>query len=413
MKYNITYLKVPTFDLDWLTIPIDNDNDENVILLPGGGGSTKSGVKNQVQIMREITKGGDKYALVQSLETDNDNSSSLCSGISTGEINSHTIICVILCKLCRLYEVTIDKENKKFNFNQVGEFQADFADDAAVNCSIIIPSGMIITGGDDGICRIWEVDSSEKVWKITMDVELKGHTGPIMAMSLHSSLPILATASKDGSCKVWNLKTEKILFNIPPIDGLATPMPAVSPNNTPSKNTIECRGCAFTKNGTSLLTIQSPRRGSTSLIMWNFEDDAISDTSNGNVDDVVSPVPVKVVVACKVPATKLTISESGDYIAVGAADGSVSIFSGINLRKISSKVLHDLPITGLKFSPVTNIIASCSADNKCSVAKISTYSSIFVFLFTLFTILIVLMLLYISYGTFSIHFNSILKDQEL
>jgi len=407
MKYNITYLKVPTFDLDWLSIPIDNNNDESVILLPGGGGSTKSGVKNQVQIMRDLTK-CDKYTLEQSLETDNDISSSLCSGISTGEINSHSVICAILCKFCRLYEVTIDKDKKSFNFNQVGEFQADFADDAAVNCSIIIPSGMIITGGDDGICRIWEVDSSEKVWKITMDVELKGHTGPIMAMSLHSSLPILATASKDGSCKIWSLETEKILFNIPPIDGLGG-LPAASPSNTPTKSSIECRGCAFSKSGASLLTIQSPRRGSTSLIMWNFEDAA----SAGNDNGVVSPVPIKVVVASKVPATKLAISESGDYIAVGASDGSVSIFSGANLRKISSKVLHDLPITGLKFSPVANIIASCSADNKCSIARISTYSSIFVLFFTLLSILVAILLLYISYSTFSIHFNSILKDKEL
>ena len=170
MKYNITYLKVPTFDLDWLTIPIDNDNDEHAILLPGGGGSTKSGVKNQVQIIRETSKGSDKYAVAQGLETDSDISSSLCSGISTGEINSHNVICVTLCKFCRLYEVTIDKEKSNFNFNQVGEFQADFAEDAAVNCSIIIPSGMIITGGDDGICRIWDVNSSEKVWKITIYV---------------------------------------------------------------------------------------------------------------------------------------------------------------------------------------------------------------------------------------------------
>ena len=27
MKYNTTYLSVPIFDLDWLTLPIENDND--------------------------------------------------------------------------------------------------------------------------------------------------------------------------------------------------------------------------------------------------------------------------------------------------------------------------------------------------------------------------------------------------
>ena len=166
MKYNTTYLSVPIFDLDWFTLPIENDNDYNGLLLSGGGGSTKSGVKNQIQIMREISKDSDKYEAIQQLETDNEKNSSLCSGVSSGEINSHSIICVTIVNLCRIYKVSTksneDKTANKTNqlyFTQVGEFVADFATEASVNCSIIIPSGMIITGGDDSICRIWDVNT--------------------------------------------------------------------------------------------------------------------------------------------------------------------------------------------------------------------------------------------------------------
>lgn len=436
MKYNTTYLSVPIFDLDWLTLPIENDNDYNGLLLSGGGGSTKSGVKNQIQIMRETSKGGDKYEAVQQLETDSDSNSRLCSGVSSGEINSHSSICVTIVNLCRIYKVStksnsneeqnVNKTNNNDNnsskssnknnqlyFTQVGEFVADFATEASVNCSIIIPSGMIITGGDDSICRIWDVDTSNKNWEITLSVELKGHTGPIMALSLHSALPILATASKDGSCKVWNLRTEQILFNIPPLDGNAgLPSTVSSPSNTPTKNSIECRGCAFTKNGTSLITIQSPRRGSASLILWSFEDSGISNDKNASIE--VNPVPIRVVVASKVPAIKLAVSEDSDFIAVGISDGSISIFNGSTLKKISTKILFDLPVTGLKFSPVSNILAACSADRKCVVAKISTpYSTIFVLFFIIISILLVSFLLYISFYTFSIHLNFTLKDKEL
>ena len=421
MKYNTTYLSVPIFDLDWLTVPIENDNDYNGLLLSGGGGSTKSGVKNQIQIMREISKGGDKYEAVQQLETDSDSNSSLCSGVSSGEINSHSIICVTIVNLCRIYKVSTNtngeqKDTKKnqLSFTQVGEFVADFATEASVNCSVIVPSGMIITGGDDSICRVWEIASYDLNWEITLNVELKGHKGPIMALSLHSTLPILATASKDGSCKVWNLRANQILFDIPTLDGLAgLPSTVSSSSNSPTKNSIECRGCAFTKNGTSLITIQSPRRGAASLILWSFEDNGIEDSTNDGSE--VNPVPLKVIVASKVPAIKLAVSEDNEFIAVGISDGSVSIFNGA-LKKISTKVLFDLPVTGLKFSPVSNILAACSADRKCVIARISApYSTLFVLFFVIISILLVLFLLYISYSMFSIHLNLdfTIKGKEL
>lgn len=77
-------IKVPTFDLLWHDcLP---EAEENYLLLPGGGGSAKTGVKNQI-IVAEY-KGGskDNVNLRTSCFTDTETRSTLCSGISTGSV---------------------------------------------------------------------------------------------------------------------------------------------------------------------------------------------------------------------------------------------------------------------------------------------------------------------------------------
>jgi len=53
MKSTVCRLKVPSFDLTTLSIATDNSGKgekrlKEFVLVPGGGGSTKSGVKNQI-----------------------------------------------------------------------------------------------------------------------------------------------------------------------------------------------------------------------------------------------------------------------------------------------------------------------------------------------------------------------------
>lgn len=79
-------------------------------------------------------------------------------------------------------------------------------------------------------------------------------------------------------------------------------------------------------------------------------------------------VPALVKTAAPVPTTRLRISDTGTYLAVGASDGSVTVFYAENLGKVwivdwiivlyrvsISKVQgwsqHDLPVTGLSFAP--------------------------------------------------------------
>jgi len=453
-KADITFLRVPTFDLSWLVFP---SAGESFVLLAGGGGSAKSGVRNQIQIAGKGGKGALHFDVVDHVETDTAEKSSLCSALVTGDLHDSVVVAAALGGLCRIYTVTsgneivteeqTEKDKKKgppkglsgLKFEQAVEFEADFStgeDGPSINCIAIISSGLVVTGGDDGVCRIWSVDfsgngtessdaggassssssSSSSSWTATLEVELKKHTGPIMALSLHPSEPLLCSASKDGSCIMWNLKLGTVLVEIPRIDGISGVGSVASPikdsKGNPISANIECRGCCFSQDGTFLYSLQCGRRGSVSnLIKWDFKEGRSSPTKDEKSHMVVEAVPSKVVVVAKVPSTKLRLSEDGLYIAVGTSNGEVVVFSTETMAKVKSLQCHDLPVTGLGFAPFPVVhssgyaanLTSCSADNKMVTIPIGGFSVWFILLYVLLSLLFLFGLVYFSYTLFLLY----------
>lgn len=78
-------LPVPAFDLVWYEICKD-EKPYVFSLIPGGGGSAKSGVKNQIMIGKAEYPGGVDFQLLDGHLTDADGLTSLCTGISTGVV---------------------------------------------------------------------------------------------------------------------------------------------------------------------------------------------------------------------------------------------------------------------------------------------------------------------------------------
>lgn len=106
----------------------------------------------------------------------------------------------------------------------------------------------------------------------------------------------------------------------------------------------------------------------------------------------------KTVVACRVPSTRLKINDSGDFLAIGASDGSVLIFRSRDLLKVShaSKLFflstsvsrfayykiskfscHDLPVTGLGFAPTEVARRKGNAAFMCHLPYVLIYLSIY------------------------------------
>jgi hypothetical protein len=116
---------------------------------------------------------------------------------------------------------------------------------------------------------------------------------------------------------------------------------------------------------------------------------------------LIDVIPADFTVACKTPSTRLKDSESGEFLAVGGADGTVNVFKTGSLEKVSSHICHDFPVTGLGFAPhgyayplvgTPELLVSCSADNKVAAVKVGGVSTLFIVAMILLTLAFLLSL---------------------
>ena len=147
-------LKVPAFDLDWCDV-----DGTALALLPGGGGSTKSGVRNQIQLVTPDEAGFVYTALegflTEEYEVSSGNRSGLCSGISTGMLsNGVQVVCTLIDDRFLLLGIErvkggslsppspslkVKKGQPSYLFTRLAEVKADFAKEVpTVNCCKVV-----------------------------------------------------------------------------------------------------------------------------------------------------------------------------------------------------------------------------------------------------------------------------------
>ncbi len=85
-----SYIKVPTFDLCF--IQLTENGPASHVIFAGGGGSAKTGVKNQLVVAKRNYADG-RFQCIQFFETDSKERSVLCSGVYSGFINVSIWIC--------------------------------------------------------------------------------------------------------------------------------------------------------------------------------------------------------------------------------------------------------------------------------------------------------------------------------
>lgn len=82
-----------------------------------------------------------------------------------------------------------------------------------VECVSWSPDGLFLaSGGMDNSVRIWDPETGKQ------NAELKGHRQCVTSLAwepLHmNASPRLATASKDGTCRIWNVALKQTLFTL-------------------------------------------------------------------------------------------------------------------------------------------------------------------------------------------------------
>ena len=388
-----------SYDMAWAWAGPHDKNASNLILIAGGGGSGNTGIKNQVQVVK--AKGKGDFELVTQFVTDHDGHQRFCCGICSGGWEGASIVGVALGTHCLVLSLRFDEAQNKASFTRLVEFAADFAEnDAGVNCCCITTSSDIATGGEDGVVRFWRLSnqcasSSASAPTVSATFECRGHAAPIMALQRHPSEPWVCSASKDGTCKIWNSQTGLLLADILAVsDGGANG--ATGSTKSSSLTKMQCRGCCFSADGTHLYTIQCGRVGSTILIKYLLIKGVKIDAA-----PTMTAIAQKTVVANKNPSTRLVISDSGDCIAVGCSTGLVQVFDATTLAKLFSGACHDdQPVLGLAFAPqafsemerTRCLFVTCSVDNLFSHTSIYPPTSILLYLLILIVLIGILLI---------------------
>lgn len=475
-------LKAPAFDLAFLddassSKPKAQDGSycpDPIILAPGGGGSTKSGVKNQVQLLRQLDDLSCVY--YKGFETDaaDAKGTGICTGVCSGILqDKNKIIATLIDDKCLLSKVKRNPTFKKplaavpsssnrkgkggqpayvssraplpnsgLTFEEIATFQADFTEnksDAGAKCCSIstvntiacdgdsctrISQDLLAIGGEDGGVRIWSITpkaADVSSYDINLLSTFKGHTSAVTSVHFHPNRPWVVSASKDGSCRIYD-----VYASDSDSDSCLLHLPFVT-NDLPGKNAKggqgQCRGCIFstgidqpeslppTKGGGEtevyyVYTVQCGRTGPTHLIKWKVICDSVY--ANGKDDSkdrvIVQSTMETSVSVCDGPCTRLDVSPSGLFVAVGCSDGATVVFTCVNLSRYGRYLCHDLSVTGMAFAPeaialqtgVPDVLASCSADNRLALIPLGGISPWFQFFSTAVMILIITLLTIVS-----------------
>jgi len=387
-------LAAPSYDVDWLTLSDKSRGD--YALIAGGGGTGNTGVKNQVQVAAYSGKG--EFEFLRSFETDSEGRQRFCSGVCHGVIDGVTVVCALLETDVLLLSVAQAKgeegqQQQSLEMSRLVEFKADFAEkEPSVNCACVTKEGRIVTGGEDSVVRVWSmVGGNDSNCTINKLHECKGHSAPVMALGKHPREPWVCSASKDGTCKVWNTETQQLLLSIAPIDESSG-----VPSTASTK--LQCRGCCFSTDGSSLFTILCGRKGSTHLLKFSISLGA---------DKTLSYSPQRAVVASKDPSTRLVLIDSGEKIAIGGSNGQVAVFDATTLSKVFSLVAHDdYPVTGLAFAPasiasadgMSCFLVTCSVDNRMATIISRKISMLLVILALLIGLAVIAYFLFLQSG---------------
>ncbi|MDD5171022.1 MAG: redoxin domain-containing protein, partial [Syntrophales bacterium] len=283
-------------------------------------------------------------------------------------------------KTTRLWDVSIAKEVRQFNENDVQNHQAAFSPDGKT----------ILAAGQDGVIRLWDVKSGKIIHR------LKGHEGCVSSVACSPNGKMAVSCGYDKTVRVWDLEKGKEIqcFNKHKYNAEHV---AISPDGRYAASSesgskvyfwdlktgmeagdipkdCQAHSIMFSPDGKKLLTGEGycqPQKGkdmavgNTYIRIWDLKTKREWLRLEGHTD------PISCVSFS--PDDKLVLSSSGTDVSFSSPDnkGSISYISKDNTirlwdantgREIHRFEGHKGPIYGVAFSPDGRYCASCGKD---------------------------------------------------
>ena len=197
-------------------------------------------------------------------------------------------------------------------------------------------------------------------------LELKGHAQSVVAAKFSPFGGLVATSSRDGTCKIWKQEKSDKFSDYSVVATLKAEVPK---EMCQSEKSLRRMGRPFfnclewSPSGVYLYAVQSRKRGPSRLKQWRVNRKQVSFTLTNDI--LLQPEP----------SCSLGISEKGDLIAIGgSATGAIQLFrqEGDNLDLVGTtkQKAHSLAVTGVGFGVSGTgkaVPISCSADSTALV----------------------------------------------
>uniref|UniRef100_A0A6G1S8G3 Prolactin regulatory element-binding protein n=1 Tax=Aceria tosichella TaxID=561515 RepID=A0A6G1S8G3_9ACAR len=318
---------------------------ERHVVIAGGGGSSKTGVYNQINIVELSPSNGSCYAALVAKYKDIPDAIMTASLIRELPISKTRL--VTGGQHPTIYQLSFDSVSKNLNI-KTHETLKDSRVRSEIKC-VKYAGGRICAGGIDGQLTIW--DDKE------LTGEIKAHSKEIDEIDVDTVNEHVLTLSRgEGRLVLWNLSDLKHIKEYTNKDF----------NRTPGV-TYCLRSCKYafeTSNKgifPSLIVACNPIPAKNQPCLLS----KMSVKSNE-----LSVITNKLIAADGVMA--MTISSDGKHVAIGTRSGGVAIFDVRNLAQIYYiNNVHHNAVTDLAFLPPTQESLALTDSKMCPLLSVS------------------------------------------
>ncbi|XP_014847189.1 PREDICTED: prolactin regulatory element-binding protein [Poecilia mexicana] len=364
------------------------DATTGLVITAGGGGPSKTGIKNAVHFLDVQMVGKNQYSssLLHSHDTDTRATINMAVGdgvIAAGQDGTCSLMRFKLClqkeensthrdgnTLARRRSGKAGKGNleNRSTTGDVSDTRNETVQITVTNIAEVLSDlnphdplqkvvrfspdmNLLLTGGTDGYIRVWEFPSLEKKF------DFKAHEKEIDDLDMSTISKQLVTVGRDFVCNVWS--DNQLVTSL---NWLET-MPQIA------EKTYRYMACRFgngedEKDAIRLYTVQIPHKRDKKpppcyITKWD-----------GKIllPMLTSPCGTEVI-SC------LAVSDSGRFLGLGTVNGSVAVHSAFSLQKLYYvHESHGIVVTDVVFLPNLMKGQNIKGNNKAALLSVAVDS---------------------------------------